>query len=92
MKSLNDNLIIINKFLIESYELIADQFASNTKIEFKQAYFNLQEKLRYYKVKFEAMSIQISHIVVDDKLEELPDLLEKIIFIIIELYVIIFFI
>ncbi len=78
---------IIHRTIIESYSHFFDQYVQLVRIEKKQLYYNLNEKLNYYRVKLIAFTIEISNLVSNDRFDQLNDLLNMINLVLIEFYV-----
>ena len=76
--------------MIESYQFFTDQNAQIARIELKQSFYNLKEKLIYLKVKFEAFHIELDNILLNNKYDKLDYLLVQIILTMIDFYVIIY--
>ena len=87
LNSLKNHLRSLILNVIEGYQKIANQYALSVKIECKQAFFNLQEKLLYYRVKFESFIIEIDTIQQEDKLHVFEDFFDTLIAALIEFYV-----
>ncbi len=85
--SLTEDTEITHRILIESYSRLFDQYAQIVRIEKRQAYYNLNEKLNYYRVKLLAITIEISTLVSNERFDQLNDLLNMINLVLIEFFV-----
>ena len=86
---LESNLDVLYKSLIPSYEKYANDMAMAVKIERKQYFYNICERLKYFRVKFEAFIIEIKSMTSNGQLDSY--FMDKITTTLIEFYVIDFF-
>lgn len=75
--------------MIESYQFQFDQNSQNNqKTEQKQSiFFSPKERLVYFKAKYQAFKIELNNIILNDRYNDLDDLLSKLITNIIDFYV-----
>lgn len=80
-------LEVLGSVIIKSLQFYANQNAQLARVEQKQIYLSLKEKLNFFMVKFQAFIIELDNIVQNNRYYALNDLLSKIITSIIEFYV-----
>lgn len=85
--SLKSKLKQINSCIIEGYHKILNQYAQSVRVEQKQKFFNLNEKLLYYKLKFESFLKELSDFEISYNQAAFKEFLTKFISNIIEFYV-----
>jgi hypothetical protein len=73
--------------VIDGYQKVMTQYALSVKIEMQQYFYNLNEKFLYYKIKFQAYIIEIDNIQLENKIDRLDGLLDKLIVALIECFV-----
>lgn len=91
IKILKLNLECIYEMIIESFIHYANKYVELTKVELKQIFFNLKEKLNYFKTKLKAFCIELDTLILENNYNQLDDLLCQIIATLVEFYVSIIF-
>lgn len=85
-------MAILLKTVIESYDLIIDQYTQLVLIEKKQHFYNLKEKIDFYKNKLAAFLIEIDSFILNRMFDKFDSLFQRLAGSIIELYVKIIFV
>jgi hypothetical protein len=73
--------------VIDSYDLLMDEYIQIVKIERRQFFYNLKEKLTYFKLKFQAFLIEINIFLLNNLFDKFDSIFMKFVFNLIEFYV-----
>lgn len=81
------NIEIIYGIIIDSFSHYAAKYAELAKVDLKQIFYNLKEKLNYFKTKFRAFCIELDTLILNNEFYRFDDLLCQIMVALVEFYV-----
>ena len=85
--SLKSKLELVSKCLIDSFDLILDQTIQTVLIDKKQNFYNMKEKLEFFKIKIDSFVIAIDNSLIQNDMSTLVIQLKRLSVVIIEAFV-----
>lgn len=90
INEIKSKLEAITDSVIESYDQLLDQFIQIVKTDLKQFYFNLKERLTYFKLKFQAFVIEMNIFQINFARDKFDEIFKKFAVTLVQFYVIFF--